>query len=104
MTDWRIILCAAVLLFTQDSYADKYSGAADCEAYARDAERRQGSIVGGAANTAVKGAILGRILGGNSSSRRRGAKLGALSGGIKKVKKKKKAYNRAYRECMQNSD
>jgi len=101
--NWKIILCMTAFLFTQDAYADRFSGAADCEAYARNAERHQSSVVGGAANSAVKGAILGRILGGDSKSRRRGAKLGAISGGIKAAKKKKKAYDRAYRDCMQNS-
>ena len=101
--NWKLVLCLAALSITHNAGADQYSGAADCEAYARNAERQQGSIVGNAAGSAVRGAIFGRIVGGNSKSRRRGAKLGAISGGLRAAARKREAYDRAYNRCMQDA-
>ena len=84
--NWKVVLCLAALSITQNAAADQYSGAADCEAYARNAERQQGSIVGNAAGSAV-----------------RGAKLGAISGGLRAAANKRKAYDHAYNRCMQDA-
>lgn len=102
MTNWKIAVCVAALLITQDALGDQYSGAADCEAYARNAERNQGRVMGGAVRGAVRGAALGRIIGEDRRSRRRGAKLGAIAGGARRARAKKGAYDDAYNRCMRD--
>ena len=102
MTNWKIAVCVSALLITQDVLADEYSGAADCEAYARNAERDQGRVLGGAARGAARGAVLGRIIGGDRRSRRRGAKLGAIAGGARRARAKNRAYDEAYNRCMRD--
>jgi uncharacterized protein YcfJ len=102
MTNWKTAVCIAALLITQDALADQYSGAADCEAYAKNEARRQGNVLGGAARGAARGAVLGRIVGRDSKSRRRGAKLGAIAGGARRAKEKDRVYDRAFKRCMQD--
>jgi hypothetical protein len=74
MMNWKIVSCVAALLISQDAYTDRYSGATDCEAYANNEARRQGTVLGGAVRGAARGAVLGRIIGRDSKFRRRGAK------------------------------
>jgi len=38
--NWKVAMCVVALLLVQDASADQYSGAADCEDYARDVARR----------------------------------------------------------------
>lgn len=54
------IICGMALSLGQPVFADQYSGAADCEAYARNVERQQGRALGGAARGAARGALVGQ--------------------------------------------
>lgn len=80
--------------------ASAYEGAADCEAYARNAAADEGRVLGGAARGAAKGAVLGGIFGDSSRKARRGAKIGAIGGGLRRAAEKDRARERAFDECM----
>jgi len=73
---------------------------ADCAAMADRAVRDESTVLGGAARSATRGAILGAIVGDSSKSARRGAALGAVVGGTRGAVKKNETYERVYDDCM----
>ena len=97
-----VAVACLLLKATGTGAADPYTGAADCEAYARQVERNQGRVLGGAGRGAVRGAALGAVLGDNSESARRGAKLGAVAGGLRRAGERRRAFDQAYAECMRD--
>ncbi len=74
-----------------------------CEQYALDVSRQQtsGNIVGGAVVGGIGGAVLGGILGGGKKgSAATGAAIGAVGGGGVAAVNRKRVYDRAYAECI----
>lgn len=100
--NFKVPIIVTALLFTQGVLADEYSGAADCEAYARNAANDRGRVLGGAARGAIKGAALGAIFGDTSRSARRGAKIGAIAGGLRRARERDRARERAFDRCMRD--
>ena len=83
--------------------ASAQNSLAYCEQYARDVSRQEtgGNIVGGAAVGAIGGAVLGGILGGGKKgSVGTGAAVGALGGGGLGAVNRKRVFDRAYAECI----
>jgi hypothetical protein len=73
---------------------------ADCAAVADRAARNQGSVIGGAAHSATRGAVFGAIVGDGRKGARRGATLGAVVGGARTAVQRDQVYQWAYDDCM----
>jgi uncharacterized protein YcfJ len=77
-----------------------------CDDYARDYAKRNasGGMLQGAATGAAAGALIGGIFGSAGKGAGAGAAFGALSGGNRREQNKSELYDRAYNDCMRNSN
>ena len=94
-----IVVLVGMLGFSIASLAAPPSPA-DCQAVAKRAEMDAGSVTGGVARGAVRGAAFGAIVGDSHKSARRGAAIGGVSRGLRKSAQKNDIYRMTYDSCM----